>query len=216
MKSVANHFKALRREISQLKREIGRLRKAEAVRDKARARGEDVVIRSLKVVNDDGVLVAEISRKGILFCRRLWVSTSPAERGIFLNGDDRQVSAGGLDLTPKNSNVKTLDARGSQDAGYVTLRSVKTKQAVELRATGAALAVRNDKTGMTTVGLQGNSPKGGSLSLKDSSGFEQVRVEINHLSKAGRVILKDAGGKEWSGPLPGKPIPANRTSKRAR
>jgi hypothetical protein len=207
MKRAHDDLTKVKRELAHLKKDVAKLRKQLASQARAKkTQFSQMVVESLQVINKAGTLVAEIDKAGNLFCRSLSASTEKSVRGVFLNGPEREVQAGRIHLSSQQSSFRTVEIKGDQSYGLITLRDAKSKQATSLSGHGAALVARSRESAAHIVTVDGSYDQGGSVHIGSANGPEAATLRVNRLNKAGQVTLVDANGKTWVGPLPGKPM----------
>lgn len=199
LSSSSSEIKALQKQLASLQKEVGKLQKAvEAARRPKSLRATRAVVDSLQVVDSNGKVVAEIDKKGNLFCRTVWASTDKNIRGVFIDGVTlRSVSAGKLELIGLKGNTPAVEINGWGAAGDLTVRDLATKQQVQLQGSGNAIRATDDQ-GASTVSISGHQPAGGKIELmgKGTAAKAKAQVWIHHLTNAGAVSLIDSAGSQ--------------------
>lgn len=196
MKAHSDELKDLKREVKELKKQLADLRKSQS----------HLVVESLQVVKKDGTLVAEVDKNGNLFCRVVSASTKKSVPGVFLNGPEREIQAGRIHLSASGSNFRTVEIKGDQSYGLITVRDARSKQDTSLRGHGAALVARSRESATSVVTINGSDDAGGTIHLGSAKGPQSATLKVSHPNRSGQLGLVDAGGKTWHGPLPGKPL----------
>ena len=191
----ADPDKQLRKELDALKRTVKQLKKE--LSKKAR-RTETIVVGGLEVVDANGRVVASIDGNGHLYCHNAWISTGTNKRGVFLDGrNGGKMNASSLDLIAGNGNAPGMQARSDGNGGSIKLRSVRTKQGLDLLSRGAALIAYDEKQGTGTVSLRCNGVEGGVLELSAPKGANKSRTSVRgaNRSGSGTVHVYDKAGK---------------------